>query len=144
MKKILFITAITLSLSSFTFAQFGSVGIVDAKSMSLAKTYNANTDGIYAVGINPANMMYSPSSHFEFSTVLPLPSLSFRAGTNFINFNDFNYFFVGDNGNPRLLTPADKQRLFGLFSNSGKVFANASFTTFAAMYKANPDRKSTR
>jgi hypothetical protein len=138
MKKILFIITITLSLSCFTFAQFGSVGIVDAKSMSLGKTYNANTDGIYSVGINPANMMYSPSGHFEFSTVLPLPALSVRVGTNFMNFDDFNYFFGGVNGNSRLLTPADKQRLFGLFSNSGKVFVNASFTTFAAMYKANP------
>ena len=138
MKKILFITAITLSLSCITFAQFGSVGIVNAKSMSLGNTYNANTDGIYSVGINPANMMYSPSNHFEFSTILPLPALSFRIGTNFMNFDDFNYFFGGDNGNARLLTSADKQRMFDLFSNSGKVFVNASFTTFAAMYNSNP------
>jgi hypothetical protein len=138
MKKILFITVLTLSLSCFTFAQFGSVGIVDVKSMSLGKTYNANTDGIYSVGINPANMMYSPSSHFEFSTVLPLPALSVRVGTNFMNFDDFNYFFGGNNGNARLLDSADKQRMYNLFSNSGKVFINLSFTTFAAMYKANP------
>jgi hypothetical protein len=137
MKKLLLITVVTLSLSCFTFAQFGSVGIVDAKSMSLGKTYNANTDGIYSVGINPANMMFSPSYHFEFSTVLPLPAISIKAGTNFMNFDDFNYFFGGDNGSARLLTPADKQRMFDLFSNSGKVFVSASFTTFAAMYKSN-------
>jgi len=144
MKKIIITIAFILSVSYCTFAQYGSVGIVDAKSMSLGKTYNANTDGIYSIGINPSNMMFSPSSHFEFTTVLPLPDLSVKVGTNFMNFNDFNYFFGGDgtkdaNGkaNARLLTDADKQRLFGLFSNSGNVFMNASFTTFAAMYKAN-------
>jgi hypothetical protein len=139
MKKIILTFAVILSLSCYSFAQFGSVGIVDAKSMSLGKTYNANTDGIYSIGINPANMMFSPSSHFEFSTVLPLPALSMRVGTNFMSFDDFNYFFGGVNGNARYLTSSDKQKLFGLFSNSGKVFMNASFTTFSAMYKANSE-----
>src|ERR1035437_1186051 len=124
MKNIFLTLALILSLSCYTFAQFGSVGIVDAKSMSLGKTYNANTDGIYSIGINPANMMFSPSAHFEFSTVLPLPALSMKVGTNFMSFNDFNYFFGGVNGNSRYLTSADKQKLFGLFSNSGKVFMN--------------------
>jgi hypothetical protein len=138
MKNIFLTLALILSLSYCTFAQFGSVGIVDAKSMSLGKTYNANTDGIYSIGINPANMMFSPQSHFEFTTVLPLPALSMKVGTNFMSFEDFNYFFGGDNGQGRVLTPDDKQRLFDLFSNSGRAFGNASITPFAAMYKANP------
>jgi len=145
MKKTIYTLALILSLSFCTFAQFGSVGIVDAKSMSLGKTYNANTDGIYSIGINPANMMFSPSSHFEFTTVLPLPAVSMKVGDNFMSFDDFNYFFGGDgtkdangNANGRVLTAADKQRLFNLFSNSGNVFMNASITPFAAMYKSNP------
>jgi len=136
MKKIILTFAVILSLSCYSFAQFGSVGIVDAKSMSLGKTYNANTDGIYSIGINPANMMFSPSSHFEFSTVLPLPALSMRVGTNFMSFDDFNYFFGGVNGNARILTDADKQRLFDLFNNGGRVFADISINEFSAMYKA--------
>ncbi len=138
MKNIIITIAFILSLSYCTFAQFGSVGIVDAKSMSLAKTYNANTDGIYSIGINPANMMFSQSAHFEFTTVLPLPALSVKAGTNFMNFDDFNYFFGGDNGQGRFLTPSDKQRLFDLFSNSGRAFGNVSLTPFAAMLKVGP------
>jgi hypothetical protein len=146
MKNIIFTIVFIFGLSCLTFAQFGSVGIVDAKSMSLGKTYNANTDGIYSIGINPANMMFSPSAHFEFSTVLPLPALSMKVGTNFMSFEDFKYFFEGGpNDNPqmgettgRLLTTADKQRLFGLFSNSGRVFANVSVAPFAAMLKVGP------
>jgi len=144
MKKIIITIAFILSVSCSIFAQYGSVGIVDAKSMSLGKTYNANTDGIYSIGINPANMMYSQSSRFEFTTVLPLPAVSVKAGTNFMNFEDFNYFFggdgtkTGDKANGRLLTTADKQRLFNLFSNSGRAFANASVTPFAAMLKVGP------
>ena len=137
MKNIIITIAFIISLSCYTFAQFGSVGIVDAKSMSLGKTYNANTDGIYSIGINPANMMFSPSSHFELTTVLPLPALSMRVGTNFMSFDDFSYFFGGDNGTGRYLNQADKDRLFGLFANSGKVFMNASVTPLAFMYKAN-------
>ena len=137
--KIILSTIIFLALSLQTLAQYGSVGSVDARSMSLGKTYNANTSGIYSIGINPANMMFSPGNHFEFSTVLPLPSISLKGGSNFMSFNDFNYFFGGDNGNARFLTSADKQRLFDLFSDGGRVFADLSVNEFSAMYKARPN-----
>src|ERR1035441_1541765 len=93
--KIILSIIILLGLSLHTFAQYGSAGSIDARSMSLGKTYNANTSGIYSIGINPANMMFSPDSHFEFATVLPLPAISMKAGDNFMSFNDFNYFFGG-------------------------------------------------
>jgi hypothetical protein len=137
--KIILSTIILLVLSFDTFAQYGSVGSVDARSMSLAKTYNANTSGIYSIGINPANMMFSPSSHFEFATVLPLPAISLKVGNNFMSFEDFSYFFGGVNGNARILTSADKQRLSDLFSNGGRVFADVSVNEFSAMYKAKPN-----
>jgi hypothetical protein len=137
--KIILSTLILLVLSFQTFAQYGSVGSIDARSMSLAKTYNANTSGIYAIGINPANMMFSPGSHFEFSTLFPMPSISMKAGDNFMSFEDFNYFFGGVNGNARVLTPADKQRLSDLFNNGGRVFADVSVNDFSAMYKAKPN-----
>jgi hypothetical protein len=137
--KIILSTFILLAMSLPVFAQYGSVGSVDARSMSLAKTYNANTSGIYAIGINPANMMFSPNSHFEFSTMMPLPSISMKAGNNFMSFTDFNYFFGGDNGNARILTTADKQRLANLFTNGGRVFADFSMNDFTAMYKAEPN-----
>ena len=52
--KIILSTIILVALSFPTFAQYGSAGLVDARSMSLGKTYNANTSGIYSIGINPA------------------------------------------------------------------------------------------
>jgi hypothetical protein len=134
--KIILSTIILLALSLQTFAQYGSSGTIDAKSMSLGKTYNANSSGIYSIGINPANMMFSPAHHFEFSTVFPVPAISMKMGNNFMSFNDFNYFFGGDNGNARILTPADKQRLSDLFVDGGRVFADVSVNEFSAMYKA--------
>ncbi|MDR3609672.1 MAG: DUF5723 family protein [Ignavibacteriaceae bacterium] len=139
MKTIIRLIIISLGLSLQVFAQFGSVGALDSRSMSMGKTYNASTSGIYSIGINPANMMFSPQNHFEFSTVFPLPAISMRAGTNFMSFTDLNYFFGGDNGNARVLTPADKQRLADLFSNSGKVFADLSLNEFSAMYRSTPN-----
>jgi hypothetical protein len=134
--KIILSIIILVVLSLQTSAQYGSVGSVDARSMSLGRTYNANTSGIYSIGINPANMMFSKDSHFEFSTVFPLPVISLKAGDNFMSFEDFNYFFGGVNGNARILTSADKQRLSDLFKDRGQVFADFSLTEFSAMYKA--------
>jgi hypothetical protein len=139
MKTIIYYVVFSLGLSLQIFAQYGSSGSLDPRSMSMAKTYNAASSGIYAVGINPANMMFSPDKHFEFSTVFPMPSISMRAGTNFMSFTDFNYFFGGENGNARILTPADKLKLSDLFSNSGNVFADISLNEFSAMYKSGPN-----
>jgi hypothetical protein len=139
MKSIVYVSIILLALSCEVFAQFGSVGSLDARSMSLARTYNATTSGIYSIGINPANMMFSPNKHFEFSTLMPLPDISLKAGTNFMSFDDFKYFFGGVDGNARILTPADKQRLLDLFSNSGRAFADVSINEFSAMYKSGPN-----
>jgi hypothetical protein len=136
MKTILTSIIILLSLSIQVFAQYGSSGSADARSMSLAKTYNATSSGIYAVGINPANMMFSPGSYFEFTTILPFPDISMKGGTNFMSFEDLNYFFGGVDGKGRILTTADKQRLLDLFSNSGKAFMDLSINEFSAMYKA--------
>ena len=135
MKKIIGLVIISLGISFQIFAQYGSSGSSDARSMSLGKTYNATSSGIYSVGINPANMMFSSGSHFEFTTVFPFPDISLKGGTNFMSFEDFNYFFGGVDGKGRILNAADKQRLFDLFSNSGKVFMDLSLNEFSAMYK---------
>jgi hypothetical protein len=135
--KIILSIIILVVLSLPISAQYGSVGSVDARSMSLGRTYNAITSGIYSIGINPANMMFSTDSHFEFSTVFPLPAMSLKAGDNFMSFEDFNYFFGGVDGNARVLTSADKQRLFDLFNEGGRVFADLTLNEFSALYKAN-------
>ena len=130
MKK--FFTAIIFLISSFTaFAQYGSSGTVEARSMGMAKTYNTISNGILAIGINPANLIVEESNKIEFSTVLPLPYVSIKTGTNFLSIHDFNYYFGGDNGKARLLTETDKQNLNKLFENGGLIFGNASTNIFS-------------
>jgi Family of unknown function (DUF5723) len=127
----------TLCLSVELFAQYGSVGSYDARSMGMAKTYTATSRGINSIGINPANLMYSENGHFEFSTILPLPTTSVRSGTDFLSIEDFNYYFGGVDGHSRYLNDQDKERLNNLFKNGGDVFLNASTRIFSATWKIN-------
>ncbi len=129
----------TVFLTSNNFAQYGSSGAADARSSGMGKTYNAVSEGVYSIGINPANLIEAPNYSVQFKTVLPLPSVAFRTGTDFMSLQNFNYFFGGDNGNARYLTQSDKQRLNDLFKNGGLIFANASTSLINISYKANPD-----
>lgn len=138
MKKI-FLSIVTVLIVSFSsFAQYGSSGSVDARNMSMAKTYNASASGIYSIGFNPANMMFG-SNTVEFSTVFPLPSMAITGGTSFMNVNDVNYFFGGDNGKARYLTDADKSRFNNLFKDGGEVFTSLSLNLFSLMIKSSPE-----
>ncbi len=102
--------------------------------MGMAKTYNAISEGILAIGINPANLMKN-ENNIEFSTVLPLPYVSVKTGTNFLSIKDFNYYFGGENGKARLLTETDKQNFNSLFENGGLLFGNATTNIFSFKFK---------
>jgi len=132
--KLIFFISL-LILCSTAYGQFGSVGAVDARSMSLAKTYNATTSGIYSIGINPANLSFNNDEFIQFSTLLPLPSVSIGTGSNFISMNDINYFFGGVNGEARYLTEQDKERLNALFDGGGKIFASVNADLFSVSIK---------
>lgn len=116
-------------------AQFGSVGAVDARSMGLAKTYTATTAGIYSMGINPANLSFNNNNFIQFSTVLPLPSVSFGTGSDFISLNEINYYFGGVNGQPRYLSEEDKENLNSLFDGGGMMFVSANTTLLSVGIK---------
>ena len=136
--KSLYISFVILFCASLEVsAQYGSVGSFDSRSMGMAKTYTATSRGINAIGINPANLMYEEDGHFEFSTVLPLPTTSLRSGTDFLSIDDFNYYFGGVNGESRYLNDQDKEKLDNLFKNGGDVFMNASTRIFSASWKIN-------
>ncbi len=137
MKRIYVSLVFIFCLSLEVTAQYGSVGSFDARSMGMAKTYTATSRGINSIGINPANLMYDENSHFEFSTVLPLPTTSIRSGTDFLSIEDFNYYFGGVNGESRYLNDQNKERLNNLFKNGGAVFLNASTRIFSASWKIN-------
>ncbi len=123
--RIIILLVITASISAF--AQFGSLGTLDARSMSMAKTSNAVSQGVFSIGINPANLANTQDA-VNFSTVLPIPYLSVRSGTNFISINDINYFFTDST---KVLSDADKQRLNSLFSGGGLILANLSINLFS-------------
>ena len=103
--------------------------------MSLAKTYTATTSGIYSIGINPANLSFNNNDFIQFSTLLPLPSISLGTGSSFISMNDINYFFGGVNGEARYLTEQDKERLNALFDGGGRVFASVNADLFSVSIK---------
>ncbi len=139
MKNYIAFIILALSFSGLNYAQYGSSGGVDARSMGFAKTYNSTTKGVYSIGINPANLVYSQNHSIEISSVLPLPFISLRTGTNFASINDINYFFGKVNGQSRYLNNADKQRFNDLFNNGGLILANIGMSLLSFSYKAGPD-----
>lgn len=141
MKTIISISVFLLCvfLNSLVFAQFGSSGTVDARSTGLAKTYNSTSTGIYAIGINPANLTNMDEGSVELSTLFPLPLFSLHTGTDFLSVNQLNYYFGGVNGKVRVLTETDKKNFNDLFSNGGSVFANFSASFFSFAWKPSID-----
>lgn len=138
MKKLIIISVMLLICTSAAFAQFGSVGTVDARSMGMAKTYNAITRGVMSVGINPSNLIYNQPYDFELSTVLPLPMISLRSGTDFMSIDEVNYYFGGVDGKGRILTEEDKKNFNDLFKDGGFIFANFSVRLLSLSYNAEP------
>ena len=137
LKNLLFVIFLIGVVSSTAFPQFGSSGTIDARSMGLAKTYNSTSMGIYSIGINPANLSIMDEGSVEFSTIIPLPFISFHSGTDFLSMNQLNYYFGGVDGKARVLTENDKQDFNELFSDGGAVFANFSTTLFSFALKSS-------
>lgn len=137
MKNLAIVLFVSIGLSINVFAQYGSEGSTDARSMSLGKTSNAISQGVYSIGINPANLL-NTNETVDISTVLPLPHLSIDAGTNILSVNDLNYYFGSVDGHGRVLSDNDKQNLNSLFNGGGLVFGNASFTLFSIGIRLKP------
>lgn len=138
MKYLLKTTFIVLFFASVLSAQYGSVGTVDAKSMGMGKTYLTTSTGVMSVGLNPANLIYKNEGDIELATVLPLPAISLRTGTDFMSIEDVNYFFGGVDGKSRVLSESDKQRLNDLFKDGGFFFTNVGVKTFGFSYTSEP------
>lgn len=143
MKHTLFLLLILLSATSLLLPQGnGSLGAMDARTTAMGRTYTILSRGVYSLGRNPANLMFSENKHFELATHLPLPNMSFKVGSDFIDLGEYNYFFGGETDATgatvgRTLTDSDKQRMIALFESGGKIFTEVNFTHFAVSYKAN-------
>lgn len=137
LKASVIIPVVLFSVTSF--AQYGSNGVKDARSVGMGKTHNAVSSGLFSVGINPANLLLNDQNNFEIATLLPLPTVSLGTGSDFISFDEFNYYFGGVNGEPRYLTEDDKRKLNSLFENGGLLFASANAELFSFSYKPEND-----
>ena len=93
MKTLNITIIIVFILSIQIFSQYGSTGVTDARSLGLGKTHTATSEGVFAIGINPANLIFSKEGSIDFSTALPLPSAGLRSGTDFLSYDDFKYYF---------------------------------------------------
>ncbi len=142
--KTILTTAIVLLFSFYTAAQSaGSVGITDARSVAMGKTYTAASKGLGGLGTNPATIFNRKDTtrNWEIITVLPLPQLGMKVGTNFLSIDEFNYFFGESSVNAdgkkvgKYLTADDKTRLTNLFSDGGTFQTDLQVTLFAISYK---------
>ena len=137
MKKTITVLALLFFVSVNLYAQLGTEGVFDARNFGMGRTSNAVSRGVYSIGINPANLISYPAQKMEISTLLPLPSLSVKGGTNFISIDDINYFFGGVNGQARYLDSKDKQRLMNLFADGGDVGVSTTVNLFMISFMVN-------
>lgn len=144
--KVAFILFVTFSFQFITNAQSsGSLGITDARSVSLGNTYTAASYGLYGLGTNPAALYNRKNLNrkWELITLLPIPQINLNLGSNFLNVKEYNYFFGESSLNSegkkvgRYLTEEDKQRLLELFSDQGTIFSDFNTTLFALTFKPN-------
>ncbi|MEE9430637.1 MAG: hypothetical protein V3V16_06320, partial [Melioribacteraceae bacterium] len=95
MKSLVKVTIINILLVASIFAQgFGSGGATNAKNIALGSTNAVSARGVFALGVNPANLVVTQNHSIEVSTVLPLPTLNVTVGNDFFTLNDYQYFFT--------------------------------------------------
>ncbi len=122
----------------------GSSGLVDARATAMGRTYTANSRGVFTFGINPANLAMPTENDFELSIILsPFPNLNFGVGNDFMNLENFNYFFGGvqENGQTvgRLLNDQDKQDFLNLFSDGNELRTGFNVNLLSFTYNAGKD-----
>ena len=138
--KILYQFVIILLIVPFyVYGQYGSIGAVDARSMGMGNTYTAYAVGVHSIGLNPANLILEDYIFIQFATPLPLPTVSVQGGINVLSLDDFNYFFGGINGESRVLSATEKQRLNNTFENGGVISGGTSAQLLS--FSIIPDKK---
>ncbi len=114
----------------------GSIGVSDARSSALGKSYAVGPRGVYSIGKNPANLSIEAGHSVEIATLLPLPNLNWKLGTDFFSVDEFNYFFAGVEGpdgnlQARELNENDKQRFRNLFNSGSNITSSFSTSLFS-------------
>jgi hypothetical protein len=139
MKNLFLILILIFTVSTSIFSQYGSTGVTDARSLGLGKTHTATSEGIFSIGINPANLIFSEGASADFSTALPFPSAGLRSGTDILSYDDFKYYFGGIGGTERTLTEDDRTKINRLFENGGLFYTHAGISLLSVHYKPSDD-----
>lgn len=145
MRSIITLIAFTSFICGSIVAQgFGSSGAQDAKNYALGGTNATSARGVYAIGVNPANLAIRGEHSIEISSLLPIPSLNISAGNDFITINDYQYFFSGVTGtngqvNGRYLDNSDKGKFLSLFDQGSMVNSNISTTLLSISIQSSND-----
>ncbi len=143
MKAIKYILIFVL-FGSAAFAQSaGSFNLSNPRATAMGNSFTASSRGIYALGLNPANLAIPQDHSVELSLLIPIPNINFQAGNDFITLNDYNYFFGGVDVNGtkkgRLLSDADKQKFIDLFSNGSQIRTGFSIPIFSMSVNAGKE-----
>jgi hypothetical protein len=131
--------------SAVSFGQgFGSSGDLDARNIALGGTNATSARGVYAIGVNPANLVVEQDHKIEISSLLPLPTINISAGNDFITLNDYQYFFTGvegENGeiSGKYLNNNEKNKFLNLFDQGSMV--NSNFGTNLLSFSVYPSKK---
>ncbi len=133
-KKIVLITL--LSFTIFYGQGIGSNGALNAKNIALAATNAVSARGVFALGVNPANLVVKQDHSVELSTVFPLPTLTATVGNDFFSLNDYNYFFTGatnESGQKvgKYLTESEKIKFLKLFDQGTLINTTVGTTILA-------------
>lgn len=138
--KIIMKIVILFFLNISLFAQgFGSAGALDAKNVALGGTNATSARGVYAIGVNPANLVIQQNHKIELSTVIPFPSFNITAGNDFITLADYQHFFTGTEGPNgemvgRNLDLSEKNKFLGLFDEGSNVNTNFGTNLLSATF----------
>ncbi len=144
MKKIKYLFWIAILNVSLLAQSGGSSGLFNPRATALGNTYTASARGVYTIGINPANLADSLDHTVQISTLFPIPGFNFSVGNDFLNADEFSYFFAGkkdENGEVKgkLLTDADKQRFVALFDNGSQLRMGFSLPIFSLSVNAGKE-----
>lgn len=130
MKFVKILSVFLLNIFTLIHAQgYGSSGALDARNIALGGTNATSARGVYAIGVNPANLAITNNRQIEFSSVLPLPSVNINVGNDFITIEDYNHFFSGVEGtngdiSGRYLNNSEKVKFLDLFDQGSMINTN--------------------
>lgn len=120
MKRPFYLLSLLLLIQVLLKAQTtGNLANSDAISSGMGNSATASSRGIYAIGRNPANLALGNQGRVEFSTLLPVPSVSMTLGTNFLSISQYNHYFSGIT-----MDSAEKDNFKSIFKDGGRIFGN--------------------